>query len=307
MAVVAQFSRKLELVLKALSLSRGRLAADLGVDKSLVGRWASGAVNPSEHNLSNLTRLIAGRQPGFTMLDWDRDLGGLGRVFGVDIAAFASTALIHADPAQRPATHPIGVPLPILEAARSTTLRRGAAYEGFWRSTRPSVIMPGRFFNEHGMIRIGDEGLLHFRMGGAGLLFDGWIVPAEGQLFAILFDMVGMTPVFVSLNGTPLPKAFLVDGLLMASSLNTTRTPSAYPIILERIGDLSGDPAADDAECEALMGRNSLAPEDAIPDHIRDHLIRDIGPEAAKSGGDLFLSAARTMSRGATLGGQLTG
>jgi hypothetical protein len=35
------FCRKLELVLKALSTSRGRLAADLGVDKSIVGRWVS--------------------------------------------------------------------------------------------------------------------------------------------------------------------------------------------------------------------------------------------------------------------------
>jgi hypothetical protein len=38
-----------------------------------------------------------------------------------------------------------------------------------------------------------------------------------------------------------------------------------------------------------------------------DHLIRDIGPEAAKNGGDLFLLATQSMARGATLGGQLTG
>mgnify|MGYP000007444798 CR=1 FL=1 len=36
---------------------RGRLAADLGVDKSVVGRWATGAVRPSDHNLSRLTAL----------------------------------------------------------------------------------------------------------------------------------------------------------------------------------------------------------------------------------------------------------
>ena len=33
---------KLEFVLKALSMSRGRLAAQLGVDKSAVGRWVTG-------------------------------------------------------------------------------------------------------------------------------------------------------------------------------------------------------------------------------------------------------------------------
>ena len=42
----AAFSSKLQLVLKALSVSRGRLAAEIGVDKSLAGRWCSGAVRP---------------------------------------------------------------------------------------------------------------------------------------------------------------------------------------------------------------------------------------------------------------------
>ena len=32
---------KLELILKALSISRGRAAAEIGVDKPLVGRWVS--------------------------------------------------------------------------------------------------------------------------------------------------------------------------------------------------------------------------------------------------------------------------
>lgn len=55
------FSEKLGLVLKSLSMSRGRLASELGVDKSLVGRWVSGTVTPSSHNLKNLTRLLMSR------------------------------------------------------------------------------------------------------------------------------------------------------------------------------------------------------------------------------------------------------
>jgi transcriptional regulator with XRE-family HTH domain len=67
--VVPPFSEKLGLVLKALSMSRGQLAAQLGVDKSIVGRWATGAVQPSAHNLSRLTGLVAGRVDGFITLD----------------------------------------------------------------------------------------------------------------------------------------------------------------------------------------------------------------------------------------------
>jgi transcriptional regulator with XRE-family HTH domain len=301
MVMMTPFSEKLDLVLKALSMSRGRLAADLGVDKSLVGRWASGAVTPSAHNLENLTRLVATKRDGFTMLDWDRDVGGLAQLFGVQ--------------AQRPAVAAVEakaemtLALPGLEMARMTTARRGATYEGFWQTTRASVIMPGRFFHDRGMIRRGADGLLELQMGGAGLLFTGWFLPAEGQLFAMLFDTVGQTPIFLIFNGVPLSKASLLDGLVMAASLNAARTPSAYPIILERIGDLTHDRETDDETCAELLALDPLAPEEEISDELRAHLVRDIGPEAAKRGGDMFLQAPMisTLSRGETLGGRLQG
>lgn len=298
----APFASKLDLVLKALSMSRGRLAADLGVDKSLVGRWASGAVTPSQHNLENLTRLIAGKRDGFTMLDWDRELPDLAKVFGVEAWTNGTAAI-------RPTPAPEGLPLPVLDMARLTTERRGATYEGFWRTTRPSVMMPGRFFHDHGIVRKAANGLLEFKVGGAGLLFEGWLLPAEGQLFAILFDTVGQTPIFVIFNGVPLSKASLLDGIVMAAALNAARTPSAYPIIMHRIGDLTGDRDADDATAAELLTRDPLAPEDETPQEIRAHLVRDIGPEAAKRGGDMFLLAPviSTLSRGETIGGRLQG
>ena len=300
MALSGPFHEKLTLVLKALSMSRGRLAAELGVDKSLVGRWASGAVSPSSHNLENLTRLISNRCTGFTMLDWDRDLAGIAGLLGV------------AAPGSAPVRHEAqdALPLPVLEMSRLTTERRGHAYEGFWRTTRPSVMMPGRFFHDHGIIRRAENGLLSFKVGGAGLLFDGWLLPAEGQLFAILFDTVGQTPIFVIWNGVPLSKASFLDGIVMAAALNAARTPSAYPIVMERIGDLTGDVAADDATCAELLARDPLAPEDGVPEDLKQHLIRDIGPAAAASGlGEMFLLApiTSTLSRGETIGGRLVG
>ncbi|MFN3512014.1 MAG: helix-turn-helix domain-containing protein [Phenylobacterium sp.] len=302
MSTPAAFSEKLDLVLKALSMSRGRLAAELGVDKSLVGRWASGAVTPSAHNLENLTRLVAAKRDGFTMLDWDRDLPGLADVFGVQVRLNG-----HVPAQTRGAAD--GLPLPVLDMARLTTERRGAAYEGFWRTTRPSVMMPGRFFHDHGVVRRAENGLLQFKMGGAGLLFDGWLLPAEGQLFAILFDTVGQTPIFLIFNGVPLSKASFLDGLVMAAALNAARTPSAYPIVMERIGDLTGDEAADEATCAELLSRDPLIPEDEVDEAMRRHLVRDIGPAAAAAGGDLFLLApiTSTLSRGETIGGRLQG
>lgn len=302
MTQVAQFSVKLDLALKALSMSRGRLAADLGVDKSLVGRWASGAVTPSEHSLSLLTQLIASKRPGFTMLDWDRDFEGLAAVFGVEFKPAAAPAAFTPPPMA-------GLPLPMLEQARLTTARRGSAYEGFWRTTRPSVLMEGDFFHDHGMFRVEADGLINIRVGGAGLMFTGWLLPAEGQLFAIIFDTVGQTPIFLCLNGVPLPKASMIEGLVMAASLNAARTPAAYPIIFERLGDLTGDREADDRHCEELLAQNPKAARDELPEVIRNHLLRDFGPKAAAEGGELILVSQLqgTLSRGATLDGRLNG
>jgi hypothetical protein len=95
----------------------------------------------------------------------------------------------------------------------------------------------------------------------------------------------------------------------MAAALNAARTPSAYPIIFQRVGDLTGDRVQDDAECESLIARDPSATMESAPQEVRDHLIRDIGPAAAKAGGDLFLLSTMSgpFARGATLGGQLRG
>jgi hypothetical protein len=297
------FPSKLDLVLKALSMSRGRLAAELGVDKSLVGRWTSGSVTPSAHNLENLTRLISTKRPGFTMLDWDRDLNGVAKVFGLELAGAAPVA------AKVDIGAALGLPLPGLDMARMVTERRAGTYEGFWRSTRPSIAMPGKIFHDYGIIRRGAEGLLQFQMGGSGLLFDGWMLPVEGQLFGILFDTVGQTPVFLIFNGVALHRATQLDGLILAAALNAARTPSAYPVVMERLGDLSGDRAADDAHMQELLQRNTNADEETV-EKFRTHLIRDIGPSAVAAGaGELFLlsSWANSMSRGLSIGGHLEG
>lgn len=298
------FAEKLDLVLKALSMSRGRLAAELGVDKSLVGRWASGAVTPSAHNLENLTRLVAGKRDGFTMLDWDRDIQGLALVFGVD-------AKVNGNGHQAKSNgHAGGLPLPGLDLVRMVTERRAATYEGFWRSTRPSIAMPGKLFHDYGMIRCEEDGLLTFRMGGSGLLFDGWMLPVEGQLFAILFDTVGQTPVFLIFNGVSLHKAVQLDGLILAAALNAARTPSAYPVVLERMGDLTGHREVDDERFGEMLKLDTEATDNSAPQAIRDHLIRDIGPDAAAAGkGELFLlsSWANSLSKGLSSGGHLQG
>ncbi len=84
------FSAKLTVVMQVLSLTRGQLAAELGVDKSIVGRWVTGRVTPSSHNLTRLTDLVAGRIGEFRLIDWERDLAGLEGLLGAPVASLSS-------------------------------------------------------------------------------------------------------------------------------------------------------------------------------------------------------------------------
>jgi hypothetical protein len=285
------FSAKLVLALKVLSLSRGRLAAMLGVDKSVVGRWTSGTSQPSSLNLEKLTRLVAQYVPGFNMADWDLSFTDLAARLGADPAAAATLA---------PASPTPALPLAIMDLVRSTTVMRGAAYEGFFRSTRPYVLSPGRFLHDHGMIRLDKNGLLALRMGTGGTFVEGWMLPVLNQLICIGADVTSGAMVFGIFNGVPHAKAEVIDGLSLGSALDNGRTPTAFAMMFERIGDLTGDREADDRRFLELAASDPLAPQGSIPQAIQDHLLRDIGPAQAALGGDLLLQMPlmRSLTRG---------
>jgi adenylate cyclase len=89
---IADFAVKFALILKRLNLSRARLAQTIGVDKSVVTRWASGVQLPSDHNLSVLTEAVARQRPGFERRDWDLAASALAMKFD-DLDARAALRL----------------------------------------------------------------------------------------------------------------------------------------------------------------------------------------------------------------------
>lgn len=285
------FSAKLDLVLKALSISRGRLAADLGVDKSVVGRWVTGAVRPSSHNLSSLTALIAGRAPGFKTLDWDRSFADLAELMGADPSAVPGLD----------SRAPPGLPLAVAEHILATTSLRGSAYEGFFRSTRPYVLQPGRFVHDNAMVRLDPAtGYLKLRMGTGGTVVEGWLLTLHNQLFTIAADVTSGALLFGIFYGVATPRADVIDGLMLGPALDVGRTPTACAIIFHRVGDLTDDPEADDRRFGELSKSDPVAPDGSIPEDLRKHLIRDIGPEQQALGGDVLLRLPldRSLSRG---------
>lgn len=137
--------------------------------------------------------------------------------------------------------------------------------------------------------------MLEFDLGNPDLRFSDWVLPVEGQLFAVASDTIGRLPSFLIFNGVPMPKAMLLDGIIL-TALNALRVPAAYPIMLERIGDLSHDTKADDARAAELMKHSQFAEEGSVPEVVRDHLLRDIEPTPFAGGGELLLTAAMTPS-----------
>ena len=277
----ADFSQRFSLALKALSMSRGRLASELGVDKSLVGRWASGSVRPSAYNLERLTRFLAGKQPGLTLLDWERSLSEFAALFGVDVVA------------EDGETSDSSLSGTLLDMVRNAVDSQLTAYEGFWRTTHASVFQPGSFCQQHGIIRVEEDKTLQFELGADGIRYGGPMFPLEGQVFAIARDNVRYVPSFLILNVVPMPKIVMLDGLLIAAS-SSLRIPSAYSILFERVGDLSGDRSADDAHVTRLMERPEFVEDGEVADVVRQHLLRDFGPRAASEGGEMMLSAPLT-------------
>lgn len=288
---MGEFAGKLEVALKALSLSRVAAAQALGVDKSLVGRWLSGAVHPTEHNLSRLTAILAERKAGFRMADWDAPIDRFAERFDIAMPSRGG------DPG------PVLPHLrPLIQIAREETARRGSAYEGLYRTARPSLLVAETVFHEYGIIRRNREGLLDVAMRGSGLLFEGWALPAHNNLFVFLYDNTGLSPLSLVFRGIALPRAMVLDGIMLLAALDAGRTPAAMPVLLERVGDLDQDAGSDIDRIER-MEREMPEPLEPIPEEdVRARLFRDAGPGARKAGmGDrvLAVTASDALSRGA--------
>ena len=153
------------------------------------------------------------------------------------------------------------------------------------------------------MLRIDDHGLLSLKMGTGGQMVEGWFFPLQNQLFCVAADVTSGALVFGIFNGVPAAKAQVVDGLILGSALDAGRTPTASIMMFERIGDLSGDPAADDARFAELAASHPVAPEGSLSETVQAHLAPDVGPSQLADGGDwlLRMPLARSLARGPTL------
>ena len=114
--------------------------------------------------------------------------------------------------------------------------------------------------------------------------------------------MLGMFT-FSIFNAVLRHRAEVLDGISMGLQRVGGGSPAAMGCMMERVGFLSGDPAADDAAFEAAAQADPLAPEGSIPPEIAARLMPDVGPAALAAGGMAILTMpfATSLSRGPRL------
>lgn len=244
------FSAKLDLVLKALSMSRGRLAADLGVDKSLVGRWVSGSVRPSSHNLSLLTAVIARRKAGFTMVDWERDLTGLADFFGVDASVLSGKA--------PPAPASTSSLFPFASEAMNAreTGQTAHMYVGHYALFHPAITRPDGAVSLMVCRLWLEDGRLRSVWSLPYLDINHWVMVLRDRPWFLGESedaRTGLT--LAAFNGIGAGRAMVMDGLLLGTASDRFQTVSASRCLLLRVAHALDDPGEDKALHEAMVGR----------------------------------------------------
>jgi transcriptional regulator with XRE-family HTH domain len=209
------FAARLRQVMAEINVSRITLARELGLDKSVIGRWLGGVNQPTDHNLTRLTNVVRRYRPEVTLEFWDH-------------------APLRGPPAPaQPAS--TGLMITGLHAERQPRIDANylGLWGGFYQSTqnRGSVVMA----------------VMHIENSPNGLrsVFTEGKVSASGAAVAIgprLHVILEIEPLHDRLclfvfNGVLTPDAIGMDGTYMISAGDTSTCATASPIVLFRIGD----------------------------------------------------------------------
>ena len=263
------FAARLRLALGQANLGRAGIAREVGIDKSVVTRWLSGQVRPSEHNLITLTQVIARRLPGFCMADWNR----------AD-AEFNAALKIPLAPVPGPASAPGLLGNAVQWAAAQGLDKALAQYGGLWlflydsvRVARPFAVV-GEIRMSSGVLEaeFRDDHNWHGRGPAFALNNKLWVACEE----VARQDSFG----FAVFWGTATRKAEMLDGFAMVREFAATASPGVTHLVGFRLADLLADPVAAQerwAACIARVGElNMTGWEGALDPELLDRIPRSV-------------------------------
>lgn len=230
MVIPEDFAGRLRLALKQANISPAALGAAVGVDKSVVSRWLSGRVRPTQHNLTRIAAVLAQGLPGFTVL-----------AFEAPTSEFR--ALVQPLAAQPQSGQGLAIPFAVIESARRETGRRGVEYFGAYLMYYRSFSQPGRIARMAMMLRPAD-GLIEARYGAEGFTFQGWALLMLNRMYLVLAEERFEAMAFLVLNAGQQPKARFITGILSGPAEGML-VPTASPVALMRQRDLTGNAERD--------------------------------------------------------------
>lgn len=226
MEIPEDFAGRLRLALKQANISPAALGAAVGVDKSVVSRWLTGRVRPTQHNLSRIAGVLAQGLPGFTVLAFEAP-------------ASEFRALLQPVSAQFHPGQGLAIPFAVIDSARRETGRRGVEYFGAYLMYYRSFSQPGRLARMAMMLRPSD-GLIEVRYGAEGFTFQGWALLMMNRMYLVLAEERFEAMAFLVLNAGQQPKARFITGILSGPAEGLL-VPTASPVVLVRQHDLTGD------------------------------------------------------------------
>jgi transcriptional regulator with XRE-family HTH domain len=264
MDIPEDFAGRLRLALKQANVSPAALGAAVGVDKSVVSRWIAGRVRPTQHNLARIAAVLAQSLPGFTVLAFETASAEFR-----SLVQPARPVREEADPGQS-----LSIPFGALDAARRETARRGVEYYGVYMMYYFAFSVPGKIARMALLLRP-EAGLIEARYGAEGFSFRGWALLMLNRMYVIFAEERFEAMAFLVLNAGQQPKARFITGILSGPAEGLL-VPTASPVVLQRVRDLTGEAAADAAAHEADCRLDPLLDPVDVPAAVRKALERAV-------------------------------
>jgi transcriptional regulator with XRE-family HTH domain len=268
---IADFAAKLDLICKRLNWSRGKLAQEVAIDKSLAGRWVNGVSRPTGNTLMRLNEAVARSVSNFSGTAWTLSTGDFAALLGI---------AEHNGPAG-----------PLRAAAASTDALSGLralatfgedidkvapVFCGFYRGWFASLVDDGGVMVRRARaFRQGNE--LRFELDGAWQPYRGVWFLFNRVVYMILETPAGDAIALGVFKGPYTNHPRHLAGFIMSELRGlASGGVSAAPAVAEFIAPLTGDPEVDAATWASLAAENRHIPVEAqstaVPAEILDAL-----------------------------------
>jgi transcriptional regulator with XRE-family HTH domain len=241
---IADFAIKLELVCKKLNWSRAKLAQQVGVDKSLIGRWLGGSSRPTGNSLMRLNEAVGRTLHEFTAAAWDLPPPAF--------AAGIGLALPPADHGKQPgspspaalATTDILKRLRVFQGTAADLDTLTALYAGFYRLWFAGFLNNGTVCRRACWIRRDGE-TLRFDAGGGMVIYSGECAATTERLYLTGENPVFDGLIFLSVGRSRRASSARLSGIFVFYIMSEEGGIAAVPAVMERLASAGTDTAAD--------------------------------------------------------------